>query len=336
MTNGEFSSATKKALSTRAHLTCSNPDCAKPTAAPDSTVDGTQSIGKAAHIHGRLPGAKRYRANMSNTDRAHGSNGIWLCADCHDTVDSDELAYDAELLFEWKKSHEQRVREQFGKPGASLRSKVQMEKLRKFPEASPLAHQIILEQSPGWEYRLTAELLRTDLGEIHSHWLALRDGLLVQNTHIVSVEDMFVWLQAKMTDMANNAQALTKIVNETLPASWGPPGCPGSLDDIRRASALIANVARNMLDFEKNMRFAHVPDFAGPLRRLCLGAAGRQIEELLRIPQELSKLFDGDSVVPGVHKIDIVLDLPDGFSQQIASMLSDIAENHLGFSLRAA
>ena len=336
MTNGEFSTATKKTLGTRAHLTCSNPECGKPTAAPDSTVDGTQSIGKAAHIHGRQPGAKRYQADMSNVDRAQVANGIWLCADCHDKVDSDELAYCSELLFEWKKSHEQRVREQFGKPGASLQSKVQMEKLRKFRDASPLAHQIILEQAPGWEYRLTAELLRTDLGEIHSQWLALRDGLLVQNTHIVSADEIFVWLESKMSDMANNAQALSRIVNETLPASWGASGCPGSLNDIRWACALITNVARNMLDFEMSMRFVHVPVFAQSLRVLCLGVAARQIEELLRIPKELSEIFDRDSVIPGVHKIDIILELPVGFSEQIESALSDIAENHFGFSLRAA
>jgi hypothetical protein len=265
---------------------------------------------------------------MSDGERANITNGIWLCANCHDVIDGDETLYPAALLFEWRNWHERQVREQLGKKGSSMQSKVQTAKLRQFTGASPLAQQIILEQPPGWEYRLTAELLRSDLAEIQQNWIALRDGLLVKNTRIVSHDSSFDWLQAKLLDMTNNTQALSKIVNGNIIDAWGAPGQPGSLDNIRRSCFLLAGVAQNILDFEIDLRFSKVPDYIEPLRQKFFGVGGRHIEELMRIPNELSKMFDRDAIVGGVFRIDIVIDLPANFDVEMEMLVASIISDH--------
>lgn len=43
--------------------------------------------GTAAHIEGAKSGSARFDPNMTNAQRSHHSNGLWLCKACHDEVD---------------------------------------------------------------------------------------------------------------------------------------------------------------------------------------------------------------------------------------------------------
>jgi hypothetical protein len=48
---------------------------------------------------------------MTDDERASFDNGIWLCANCHTMVDKNKGAdFQAEVLIEWKKSHETMIR----------------------------------------------------------------------------------------------------------------------------------------------------------------------------------------------------------------------------------
>lgn len=80
------------------------------------TSDGTNSdpaiIGEAAHIYGESPGTKtkpasaRYRQDMTDEQRNHYNNLIYLCPSCHTKIDKQELDYSAEFLFSLKEEHE--------------------------------------------------------------------------------------------------------------------------------------------------------------------------------------------------------------------------------------
>lgn len=64
-------------------------------------------IGEAAHIVGEKPGAARHDPTMSDEQRAHISNAIWLCPRCHTLVDKDPSKYTVELLSDWRLQAEQ-------------------------------------------------------------------------------------------------------------------------------------------------------------------------------------------------------------------------------------
>ncbi len=86
------------------------------------TSDGKDSepsvIGEAAHIYGESPGTKtkkasaRYREDMTNEERNHYNNLIYLCPTCHTKIDKQEEDYPAEMLFQQKAEHEDWVEEQ--------------------------------------------------------------------------------------------------------------------------------------------------------------------------------------------------------------------------------
>ncbi|TQK04745.1 hypothetical protein FBX97_3707 [Herbaspirillum sp. SJZ107] len=102
----DFNQQTKDMLSKRAGAKCSNPGCRQPTSGPSSDDSKAVSIGVAAHIHAASEGGPRYEKFMSPEQRAHISNGIWLCQSCSKLIDVDPARYTVGVLKNWKKQAE--------------------------------------------------------------------------------------------------------------------------------------------------------------------------------------------------------------------------------------
>ena len=108
----DFPPAVVRKLAHRVGYRCSNPDCDRPTAGPsDESPDAATNVGEAAHIHGALPGSRRYLRSMIPAQRRSIKNGIWLCAKCARMIDRDEVTYTVDRLRQWKADAEARARQ---------------------------------------------------------------------------------------------------------------------------------------------------------------------------------------------------------------------------------
>ncbi len=102
----DFTQQTKEILAKRAGQTCSNPDCRRSTSGPHTDDDKAINLGEAAHIKAARKDQDRYEPTMTDEERGEISNGIWLCRECARKIDLDEQKYPVELLYHWKKAHE--------------------------------------------------------------------------------------------------------------------------------------------------------------------------------------------------------------------------------------
>lgn len=102
----DFVDKTKRILQERANNCCSNPDCRLRTSFPHSNENKVARIGDAAHITAATEGGPRYNNQLTNEERKHIANGIWLCKNCARLIDRDENKYTVELLQEWKSQAE--------------------------------------------------------------------------------------------------------------------------------------------------------------------------------------------------------------------------------------
>lgn len=103
-----FTKKTRERLAHRAGYRCSKPDCGIPTRGAASNNDGTINIGFAAHITAASPSGPRYDPMLSEAERKHHRNGIWLCGTHEKLVDSDESHFTIEELRKWKRLAESR------------------------------------------------------------------------------------------------------------------------------------------------------------------------------------------------------------------------------------
>jgi len=212
--DGRFLAETIETLSRRSALLCSNPDCGAITSGPTADVTSSINIGEAAHIYGRSNSSARYKAELTMAEVSDITNGIWLCRNCHKLIDNDPVRYPAELLFEWRRQHEHSILERIGKPGDILRVKLQSEHLRQFKDTSRLAQQIVLDRPPRWEFKLTAELLRVELGSIFQRWQQLQRGMYVRKSTIIPPDQLNTWLRAKFDDVSRIIQSLQPLLAE--------------------------------------------------------------------------------------------------------------------------
>jgi hypothetical protein len=99
----DFDDEVKCATAASAADRCSNPYCRALTSG--ATNDRTKSLtrGVAAPISAMAPGGRRYDARLSDAERHHEGNAIWLCESCARQVDYDVARFPAELLRSWKK-----------------------------------------------------------------------------------------------------------------------------------------------------------------------------------------------------------------------------------------
>lgn len=116
----DFNKTTKDVLAKRVGYLCSNPECRKLTIGPNQAQDKATSIGIAAHITAASSGGPRYDGNMTEEQRSHIDNGIWLCSNCATLIDKDENPFPIELLNEWKQNAEE---EAFSKINGELKTK---------------------------------------------------------------------------------------------------------------------------------------------------------------------------------------------------------------------
>jgi hypothetical protein len=102
------SSATKIILAVRSGNHCAYPDCTRTLATEDQGADPVVT-GEVAHIAGLRPGAARYDPSMTEDQRNHYSNLIYLCGDHHTQIDKQVARFSVERLRQMKEDHERAV-----------------------------------------------------------------------------------------------------------------------------------------------------------------------------------------------------------------------------------
>lgn len=319
-----FKQSVVATIARRAANQCSNPDCGAVTSGPTIDPTGSVNVGEAAHIYGANPGSARFQEAMISVDRSAITNAIWLCSICHKLIDDDPDRFPTGLLFEWQRSHEQRIAEQVGKPGAIIRRRYEERYLEELGRLSYLAERIVLEKGDLWEYRLTAEVLRFELVPILRRWDALKRGLYMKTSERVEKAETISWALDRLAETPLISQAFGELMNVEFHRAWGEPGVPGNELDIISTCRLFREMCESALKWEEVVRFVRVDEIFAEMRDLFIGCAGEMIEQAAKVPKFLTEITDKPEL--GVHRLSLTLDLPDGWSESLNAAIERALE----------
>jgi len=323
----DFSKKTVDTLARRARFQCSNPNCRAQTIGPNCDPEKSTTIGEAAHIMGAKPGSARFDNSMSDVTRASITNGIWLCRNCHRKIDLDATAFTADLLFAWRKDHEEIVARELGTRGDRLRYDADMAPLNFLAQYPPIIQRIVIDKPTGWEWRFVAELMR-HLNEPQFKRLNnLTDGYYYNPVERVSGDEFMEWLIDRTKVMANLTQPLVRLMDR-LTASWGEPGEEGNVEEMHDVCILIRDSLINIIDFEEEVHFANIPDDGEEIRSLFKNAIGTNVKKLSIIPEKLDEMVeliekdhDGTIEQPTVIKWTLEFELPKNFNKKFEEAL---------------
>jgi hypothetical protein len=175
-----------------------------------------------------------------------------------------------------------------------------------------------------WEYKLTVQLLRTNVGPIVDQWHRLKRARTKAGT-AVALDDALTWSQARVEEVGRMNNAFCNVMNTQLPVSWGPPGRPGDVTEIESACEKLAGCAKEILAWEETVRFAKLPAEFEKIRDLLAGIAGRALDEMARFTSELARTCERNE--PGTYEINLVLKLPDHWEKQFEVELKSVARS---------
>jgi hypothetical protein len=322
MTGPDFSKPTIDTLARRARFQCSNPDCGAQTVGPNSDPAKATTIDEAAHIMGAQPGAVRYDAAMSDVTRAAITNGIWLCRNCHGQIDRDAAKYPAELLFAWRKDHEDRVARELGTRGDRIRYETEMAPFDFLSRYPPIVQRIVIDKPKGWEWRFVAELMR-HLNKPQLKRLKNLEAGHYYNPQLRIQRDQFLsWMVERTHVMSNLVRPLAPLIDR-LTASWGAPGEPADIEEMHDVCVLIRDALTAIVDFEESMHFAHIPEEGEAIRTVLMNAIGRNAANFAEIPKKLDEMVamiatdhGGTVEEPLIVRWTFPFDLLDDFNER--------------------
>lgn len=86
---------------------CYAPNCSRNFIAEDEKT----IVAKICHIEAASPNGPRYNPSMTDDERRAFENLLLLCDEHHEIIDNplNEIDYPKELLFEWKRDHENKL-----------------------------------------------------------------------------------------------------------------------------------------------------------------------------------------------------------------------------------
>lgn len=101
---------TKLLLAFRSGDRCAFPGCPRQLTVDAPTGGDPVVLGEAAHIVGEQTQAARFDAAMTDQQRNHFSNLIYLCGDHHTQIDKQDTHFTVDSLLRFKEDHEKKVR----------------------------------------------------------------------------------------------------------------------------------------------------------------------------------------------------------------------------------
>lgn len=322
----DFNKATVETLGKRAGYRCSNPMCRSATVGPNTNPQKATLIGEAAHIFGARPGSKRYVEHMSDIARADVTNGIWLCRNCHKLIDSDEHVHTADTLLSWREIHEQHVLSKLGSASGETELSIQQARLEPFKDYPPLIRRIVIDQSPGWEWRLTAELLRHLNTPLFRKLDDLHHGLYYKQGESVHDDEVLAWVRTRLGELKKLYKPIDGVLRR-LSKSWGDPGESGDIAEIHHNSLLIRDYLDQVVLFEERIYFVSVTRDYETLVSLFRDLLGSQAAKLATIPDMLDEILalaqeSSNDKEPTVVKKTITFDWPKGWQRKFERELN--------------
>jgi len=324
MKGPDFTQKTKDTVAKRAGYRCSNPDCRVATVGPNTEIDDkSTNIGEAAHIYGARPNSKRFNKEMTDNARAEITNAIWLCGNCHKKIDTDEKLYTSETLFRWREVHEEYTLSELGNQTGKIRLDEQNEMLEPFKGYPHIVKRIVIDKPDGWEFMLTAELMRHLNGSTLRKIDDLKNGLYLKPLKHIDQEDFLDWLHTRLSMASELLNPLMNLFNKLVKA-WGEPGESGNIKEILHISEMISKHLEHFISFEEEVHFVRVPEgFEGAVN-LLKNQIGNQLKEVGGFPNQIDDIIssidpDGDHSIdnPMQAKLTMNFELSDGWEKNM-------------------
>ena len=187
------------------------------------------------------------------------------------------------------------------------------------------AKKIETEKPKFWEYKLTAALLRDNVGPVLDQAKRLQEGGYSSALgRIGSLQEVLDWCNARMDEVVTLSADFGRLVNDRMPASWGPAGQPGDVAAIERVCEDLTDCAQRVVAWKETVRFTKLPSAFADVQSMLTTFPDSFLVQIGRISTELERVF-GQENPSGKYSIQLVVTVPDRWSKDFNAALKTAA-----------
>lgn len=208
-----------------------------------------------------------------------------------------------------------------------LNHSARLNQKRSYAAESAEAQKIEAERPPGWEYLITAELLRSYLKRSLRRWRDLSSGLSTTRAKALDDDESLNWLQEQIQDAALLFGPIQKLFANELLRAWGAPGVPGDAIEILHVCQLIGRAAERIIGWEEHVRSVSVTEKFRRLHAFLPGIAGSQLEKLESVPEFLERVVERarrEPDRPHTFEFKVEFELPNDWARKVQRELRQL------------
>jgi hypothetical protein len=150
---------------------------------------------------------------------------------------------------------------------------------------------LAINKPPYWEYLLAAELLEPKLRKINDSYAELERGLIyIKSRGIDNPDEFSKWFQTALQDIVNLITVFSACATEELKQSFGDPGVPGNVIEIKTVTDKLVAISKELLSWEHNLHSIHADEKLMSIISLMKGWTKKIFIEIAKVPSELKTL----------------------------------------------
>jgi hypothetical protein len=198
-----------------------------------------------------------------------------------------------------------------------------------FEEESKQSRKLAAEKPDYWEFNLASELLKTRMDKINKELYEIDNGLGFRNTKRYNGTELTDFIGNSMSDIVRVISIFKNVYQIELVKSFGEPGEPGNVYEIKYCCDKVYNLCKELLNWEYNFISAQFPEAFVEIGELMKGWAKDLIIEINRFPKLLDEAFSAENIASGKEiKIELVFEAPKN-SDRVQYLLSRLDASEL-------
>lgn len=195
-----------------------------------------------------------------------------------------------------------------------------LDPMRDFLAETAKAQQLAQDRPPLWEYRLTEELLRTKLSVLSRLCEDFKRGLLFGKRKPIGGKEYLDFVCHKISEPSDFVHIIKVAMEEELSLAWGEPGVAGNPTQILHAVNRMVNACHSVLEWEMELNSLRPPPKLQALGQSLQGIAQGIVDDLKRLPNDLSDALEGTGTGNRHVKIAITFSSPPQLEKFQAEM----------------
>lgn len=168
-----------------------------------------------------------------------------------------------------------------------------------FENESKFSRKLAAEKPDYWEFHLASELLKTRMDKINKELYEIESGLGFRNSKSYKGTELTDFITNSMNDIIRILSIFKNLYQTELIKSFGEPGEPGNVYEIKYCCDKIFTLCKELLNWEYNLISAAFPQAFVEIGQLMKGWAKDLILEIDRFPKLLDEAFSPENLATG-------------------------------------